>query len=98
MGLPILVASPDGEASNLINKHKVGIHVPAENPKVLAHAIKKLHNNSELRVFFSQNSVKSARIYSREKQASSMISILENVISGKGGDIENLGFKIGTIE
>ncbi len=98
MGLPILVASPDGEASNLINKHKAGIHVPAENPKALAQAVEKLHSDSELRASFSSHSFRSAQIYSREKQALSMILILENVISGKGENIGNLGDKTGMMD
>ena len=42
MGLPLLLVSPEGEASQLIKKHKAGLWVPAGTPGSLADSVRNL--------------------------------------------------------
>ncbi len=90
MGLPILLASPDGEASAIINKDGVGLHVPAENPVALAGAVKQLHDDEATRQKYAEQSFEAAPAHSREHQAKHMIAVLEKVVAGQGSRVANL--------
>ena len=87
MGLPLLLAAPEGEASRIILKEETGLRVPAEDPDALAAAVRKLMTESGIRAAFAKKSLKAAPSYSRQHQARRMIEILEMVIGGSGGQI-----------
>ncbi len=87
MGLPLLLAAPEGEASRIILKEETGLWVPAEDPDALAAAVRKLMTESEVRAAFAKKSFEAAPSYSREQQARRMIEVLEMVIRGLGGQI-----------
>lgn len=87
MGLPLLLASPEGEASRIIADEKAGIWVPAEDPDALAKAALKLMKKEKDRYTFAQHSLKSAPLHSRERQAQLMINVLEMVASGRGDEV-----------
>ncbi|OGT25471.1 MAG: glycosyltransferase WbuB [Gammaproteobacteria bacterium RIFCSPLOWO2_02_FULL_42_14] len=76
MGLPILLSSPQGIASDIIQNEQVGLWVPAENPNDLANAILKLYNDNVLHDTFSKNSLLASKKYSRETQARDFLSVL----------------------
>jgi colanic acid biosynthesis glycosyl transferase WcaI len=90
MGLPLLLAAPDGEASDIITGENVGIHVKAETPSALADAAKTFYQDEAVRAGFAQQSRQAAPRHSREHQARHMIDVLEKVVSGKGNDVANL--------
>ena len=77
MGVPILMGSPDGEASAILEAEKVGLHVPAEDPAALADAIKKLADEPSLRKNFTVNCLAAAPNHSREVQAQNMLAVLQ---------------------
>jgi len=77
MGLPILLAAPKGEASQIIENTRAGLWVDAENSKELAHAINTLHDDMHLRLELANNSLNSAIHFSREEQAKKMLLVLE---------------------
>lgn len=81
MGLPLLLASPEGEASKIVIANNAGIWVPAENPTKLSEAINFYYHNAEKRKEFQKNSYASANFYSRERQAKDMLNVLLNVVS-----------------
>lgn len=83
MGLPILLAAPKGEASNIITQQKVGIWVPAEDPQALATAINDFYQQAEQRKQFAARSRECAYLYSRERQAKEMLLAIEQGISRK---------------
>ncbi len=85
MGLPLLLAAPEGEASRIIFEDRVGVCVPAEDPEALAKAALDLMKNEKKRRAFSQNSLKAAPLHSRERQARLMMNVLELAARGKGG-------------
>lgn len=77
MGLPILMAAPEGEATKIIMKENVGICVAPENPDALAGAAKMLALDAEQTKQLAAASHKAAPQYSREAQAQNMIDVLE---------------------
>ncbi len=81
MGLPIVLASPSGEASRMIESEKVGLWVPAENPGSLQDALLLLKDNPELTSQFAKRSLAAAPRYSREKQARNMIDAIEFAVA-----------------
>lgn len=79
MALPIVLASPKGEASELLESERAGLWVPAEEPEKLAEAIHQLYQNTELLQQLSCNSHSAAPHYSRELQAQKMLNVLETL-------------------
>lgn len=84
MGLPVLMALPQGEASEILETEKAGLHVRPEDPKALADAAIKLCDSRDLRTSFAKNSMAAAPRHSRETQAQQMISVLQAAARGQG--------------
>ena len=84
MGLPILLAAPEGEASRIVTARKAGLRVAAEDPDALAKAARDLYQNSGLRDSLAKESLASAPLYSRERQAREMLEVMELAASGDG--------------
>jgi len=87
MGLPVLLAAPDGEASDILNTDKAGIYVPAEQPEKLAAAACELAENKELCTKYAKTSLEAAPKHGRDLQARHMMDALEYVIQQKGGQV-----------
>jgi glycosyltransferase involved in cell wall biosynthesis len=87
MGLPILLASPDGEASKIIEQDQCGICVPAEDPKALAEAVAQLKDRPELRNRLATNSLHAAEWHTRELQARTTLNVLEQASVAKSGPV-----------
>ena len=79
MGLPILLASPTGEASTILEADKAGIHIAAEDPDALANAVREMKDNTELYKSLATGSLTAASFHSREAQAKAMLAVLEDV-------------------
>ena len=79
MGLPILLSSPAGEASAILEADKAGIHIAAEDPDALADAVRQMRDNTELYKSLAKDSLTAASSHSREAQAKAMLAVLENV-------------------
>ena len=77
MGLPILLASPKGEASEIIERECVGLWTPSNDPHALAEAILLLKSDGGLRSKFAAQSRAMASHHSRERQASEMLVVLQ---------------------
>ncbi len=80
MGLPILLASPKGEASDIVESQRAGLWVPPEDTGKLVHAAMLLEENRELSNRLGSNSLASASKFSRERQAREMMAVLERKI------------------
>jgi colanic acid biosynthesis glycosyl transferase WcaI len=83
MGLPILMASPAGEASAILKADQAGLHVPAEDPIALAEAVQQLKNDPGLLKDLAANSLRAAPDHSREAQAQDMAKVLQDVSAKK---------------
>jgi glycosyltransferase involved in cell wall biosynthesis len=69
MGLPILLASPSGEASRIVEQDGAGLWVPAGDPAALAAATTRLLLDEELYRRLAAASAAAAPGHSREAQA-----------------------------
>jgi glycosyltransferase involved in cell wall biosynthesis len=78
MGKPVLLASPDGEASRIVKLENCGLYVPAQQPQELAAAVLFMMENPEFVRQMSRRSLAAAPAYSRERQAREMLQALES--------------------
>lgn len=76
MGLPILLASPDGEARTVLEESGAGLWVPAGDPEALAAAIRRLADDEGLRRRLASASLAAAPRHSRERQARAVLEAL----------------------
>ena len=76
MGLPILFAAPEGEATDLVNRHGAGLTVPAGAPDALAAAVRGLADDVDVRRRFAEAALIAAPKHSRENQAREMLDVL----------------------
>lgn len=87
MGVPILLASPKGEASHIVEKEEAGLWVPAEDPTALEEGILRLKNDHEFYHLCATRSYASAPRYSRERQARDVLKVAMEVVKGNGGAV-----------
>ena len=82
MGLPIVLATPEGEASHLLRDIGAGVWVPPEDPAALASAIRSLHADPETRQRLAAASRAAAPSHSREARARDTLRVLERAVAG----------------
>ena len=87
MGLPIILATPEGEASRIVAEDRAGIWVPAEDPDALAQAIRRLMYDSEARRALAAQSLAAAPKHTRENQARKMLAVLKLAAAGRGAEV-----------
>ncbi len=80
MGLPVLLVSPEGEASQLLEKRGAGPWAPAGDPVALASVVKSLQHDDARRQAYAEASLKAAPLHSRETQANEMIAVFEAAV------------------
>jgi colanic acid biosynthesis glycosyl transferase WcaI len=83
MGLPILLVSPAGEASQILVEDGAGLWVPAGDPSALADGVRRLFKNPSLCRALALRSLAAAQDYTRERQAELFIAALEQVCEKK---------------
>jgi glycosyltransferase involved in cell wall biosynthesis len=76
MGLPILLAAPKGEASDIVESESVGLWTQSNDPQVLADAVLLLKQDHGLLSKLAAQSRAMASNHSRERQASEMLTAL----------------------
>ncbi len=84
MGLPIVIAAPDGEATRIVEEAGAGLVVPAEDPAALARAVTQLAGDRTLRARLADASLAAAPRHSRRYQADAMIEALSAAAEGEG--------------
>jgi glycosyltransferase involved in cell wall biosynthesis len=80
MGLPVVIAAPAGEATEIVAAENAGIVLPPENPDALTEAVRALRVDPGRARQLGQNALTAAPRYSREKQASEMIEVFDAAI------------------
>lgn len=81
MGLPILLAGPEGgEASKIVQEDGVGVCIPSEDPQIFVKTVLELKNNYVLRKKLAEASYKAVPKYTREKQARKVIDVCRGVL------------------
>ena len=83
MGLPILLATPEGEASRLLSGNG-GVWVPPEDSLALADAIRALKADPSKCADLSAAGLAAAPRHSRESQARHMLRVLDMSAAGRG--------------
>jgi colanic acid biosynthesis glycosyl transferase WcaI len=78
MGIPILLSSPEGEASSIINNTDCGCWTKAGDTPQFCKAIKNIRINPGLLNNYSESGVKASPSHSREKKAKEMITVIKN--------------------
>lgn len=81
MGLPILMAMPIGEATDIIEKYSAGINVSPGCPKELSEKFLTLAKDKELVGALSYQSLNAARNFDRKNLALEMLNHIEEVVS-----------------
>jgi len=81
MGLPILIAVPIGEATNIVEKFKAGIKVSPGNPKELSEKFLELVKDEGLVARLSYQSLDAAKNFDRKKLALDMLNYIEEAVS-----------------
>jgi putative colanic acid biosynthesis glycosyltransferase WcaI len=84
MGLPVLLATPSGEASRILAEDKAGLHVAPEDPAALADAVMRLARDDALRAELAAAALATAPRHTRLRQAQEMLQTLEIVAAGWG--------------
>jgi glycosyltransferase involved in cell wall biosynthesis len=86
MGLAVLMAAPEGEASQILIRDEAGVHVPAEDPGALADAVIRLADDPDLLKALAGKSLTAAASHSREDQARHMAAVLQLASEGRGAE------------
>lgn len=80
MGLPILLAVPDGEARQIMDRHTAGVWVPPGDAQALACAVQRLSSETKLCAQLAANSLTGVSHHSRMVQAEEMIVVFEKAL------------------
>ncbi|MFT6733856.1 MAG: glycosyltransferase involved in cell wall biosynthesis [Polaribacter sp.] len=80
MGLPMVMTSPIGEATNILEASDSGVIVNAESPQEVAKVIRDLYNDRLRLEELAINSGNAAKDYDRKKLAGSMINKLKELV------------------
>ena len=89
MGIPVIMALPEGEATSLVNNYGCGVVITTENGEKLAHKILELKSAPERLKLYRQLALKSSLKFSRDSKAREMLIVLKKVVFsyGTGSDI-----------
>jgi glycosyltransferase involved in cell wall biosynthesis len=82
MGVPILVAAPEGEATSIVRRAAAGECLPAEDPRALAESVVRLADDPARRERLARQARHAAPQYDRSVLAERMLGILQSVALG----------------
>jgi glycosyltransferase involved in cell wall biosynthesis len=77
MGIPVLMAIPQGEATEIVNATKVGKIVEPENIEKIADAVLHMHDDKNALTDYQSACLAADQQYSRDKQALLMLNEFE---------------------
>jgi len=80
MGLPMVMTSPLGEATNILEKSNSGVVVSPESPKEVARIIRELYNDRIRLKDIAVNSSQAAKDFDRKQLAELMLGKLEQLV------------------
>jgi len=79
MGLPVIMALPEGEATALVREHACGRVIPPEAGECLADTVLALQSDQPQLQAYQQAALKAALLFSREIKAKEMLGVLRQV-------------------
>ena len=77
----IVLAAPEGEASQIVRGTGAGVVVPPEHPTAMAQAIRELYHDKAVVEGSALRALRAAPQFSREQHAHDLIHIFEQVIA-----------------
>lgn len=80
MGLPMVMSSPKGEATDILINTKSGVVIEPESPELIANTIRELFLDKEKLRLLAKNSYQAASNYDRKNLANLMLKKLEELI------------------
>lgn len=80
MGIPLLLSAPKGEASVIVEETGIGVHIPPEDPDVLAVTVQYLAQNCLELQNMTAKCRQVARRFTREHQANDFLTVLKSVL------------------
>jgi glycosyltransferase involved in cell wall biosynthesis len=80
MGLPMIMTSPLGEATNILDKNYSGVIVNPESPKQVALIIRELYNDRPRLKVIALNSRRAAKNYDRKQLAELMLCKIRELV------------------
>jgi glycosyltransferase involved in cell wall biosynthesis len=83
MGLPIVLALPEGEAAELVRKSGSGVVVQPEDAVGLARVLRRLADDRDECSRLSGASARAARCFSRDQAALDMANALSRVVGSR---------------
>jgi len=83
MKLPIIYVGPRGDGSRIVEDEEAGVWVPPEDPSAFADSVIRLADDRRVLEHLSENSLRAAPRYSRERQARDMMATLERVVKSR---------------
>jgi colanic acid biosynthesis glycosyl transferase WcaI len=83
MGRAIVLAAPEGEASQVIRTTDAGVIVPPECPTAMARAIRELYRDKALVERSARQALRAAPQFSREQHARDLMHIFEQIVCTK---------------
>ncbi len=78
MGLPVIMALPDGEATTLVKQYNCGVAIQPEDAEQLTKTIIELKENSDQLYKYKQSSLKASLEFSRDVKANEMLELLRS--------------------
>jgi len=79
MGLPMIMTSPTGEATDILTNSNSGVVIEPESPKAVAAEIIDLYKNKDKLADLAKNSHDAARLYDRKELALLMLNKIKEL-------------------
>lgn len=79
-GKPILMVSPEGEASSILLSAKAGWHTSSYQLKDFVNMVEEIQKNTVELQRLSENSLQSSKEFTRQKQADDFLSVISTVV------------------
>ena len=80
MGLPMIMTSPEGEATSILKESDSGVVANPESPKEVAEVIRELYKNRIKLKLLAENSRDAAHLYDRKELAKIMLSKIKELV------------------
>ena len=77
--LPVILVSPDGEASSILKEENVGMWSCADSPELLAQELEDFFSSDAQYEVFKENAKTSSVKFTRKKQAYLLANILKEL-------------------
>ena len=83
IGLPLLLVSPKGEAAEIIEQNNVGKWIQSGEPNLLVNTVLEMVRDNDKLQEYSNNSLVAIDQFTREKQASQVLDVIDVVLNQK---------------